>query len=118
VSSHVDTPAFDTRFARLQGTQHMERAFILLLPVGKPALCIIAYLTSIQSKYARSCCRLLDGEVPEHEFQPSPFFAEQLCAFELWLDAGSQRRRPPEQLPIVLQASADMTPTRRYDCTQ
>ena len=53
-------------------------------------------------------CRLLDGEVSEHEFQPSPFFAEQLCAFELWLDAGSQRRRPPEQLPIVLQASVDM----------
>ena len=43
--------------------------------------------------------------MPEHEFQPSPFFAEQLCAFELWLDAGSQRRRPPEQLPIVLQAA-------------
>lgn len=41
--------------------------------------------------------------MPEHEFQPSPFFAEQLCAFELWLEAGSQRRRPPEQLPIVLQ---------------
>jgi len=48
-------------------------------------------------------CRLLEGDVPEHEFQPSPFFAEQLRAFELWLEAGSQRRRPPEQLPIVLQ---------------
>ena len=47
--------------------------------------------------------RLLEGDNPEQEFQPSPFFAEQLRAFELWLEAGSQRRRPPEQLPIVLQ---------------
>lgn len=39
------------------------------------------------------------------EFQPSPFFAEQLRAFELWLEHGSQQKRPPEQLPIVLQAS-------------
>lgn len=41
------------------------------------------------------------------EFQPSPFFAEQLRAFELWLEHGSQKKRPPEQLPIVLQASVD-----------
>jgi regulatory associated protein of mTOR len=52
--------------------------------------------------------------VPEHEFQPSPFFAEQLCAFELWLDAGSQRRRPPEQLPIVLQVQCCRGP---WGCT-
>lgn len=88
------------------------------LTSDSPALCITAYPASLQRKYARSCCRLLDGEVPEHEFQPSPFFAEQLCAFELWLDAGSQRRRPPEQLPIVLQASADISTTRRYSCTR
>lgn len=37
------------------------------------------------------------------EFKPSPFFTEQLTAFEVWLDHGSERKKPPEQLPIVLQ---------------
>lgn len=37
------------------------------------------------------------------EFKPSPFFTEQLAAFEMWLDHGSERKKPPEQLPIVLQ---------------
>ena len=37
------------------------------------------------------------------EFQPSPFFSEQLTAFELWLEHGSKDKKPPEQLPIVLQ---------------
>ncbi|KAG2614530.1 hypothetical protein PVAP13_3NG256201 [Panicum virgatum] len=40
---------------------------------------------------------------PNAEFQPSPFFTEQLTAFEVWLDHGSQDKKPPEQLPIVLQ---------------
>nr|XP_053641674.1 regulatory-associated protein of mTOR-like isoform X1 [Cherax quadricarinatus] len=33
----------------------------------------------------------------------SPFFEEQLTAFQVWLDLGHERRHPPEQLPIVLQ---------------
>jgi regulator-associated protein of mTOR len=40
---------------------------------------------------------------PSTEFQPSPFFTEQLTAFEVWLDHGSEHKKPPEQLPIVLQ---------------
>ncbi|XP_057866862.1 regulatory-associated protein of TOR 1 isoform X1 [Cryptomeria japonica] len=40
---------------------------------------------------------------PNTEFQPSPFFTEQLTAFEVWLEHGSERKKPPEQLPIVLQ---------------
>jgi len=40
---------------------------------------------------------------PNAEFQPSPFFTEQLTAFEVWLDHGSENKKPPEQLPIVLQ---------------
>ncbi len=40
---------------------------------------------------------------PAAEFQPSPFFSDQLTAFELWLSSGSRERAPPEQLPIVLQ---------------
>ncbi|KAL7169522.1 hypothetical protein ACSBR2_034536 [Camellia fascicularis] len=42
-------------------------------------------------------------EDPNSDFQPSPFFTEQLTAFEVWLDHGSQHKKPPEQLPIVLQ---------------
>ncbi|KAK8619393.1 hypothetical protein V6N13_133355 [Hibiscus sabdariffa] len=42
-------------------------------------------------------------EEPTAEFQPSPFFTEQLTAFEVWLDHGSEHKKPPEQLPIVLQ---------------
>ncbi|XP_062201738.1 regulatory-associated protein of TOR 1-like isoform X2 [Phragmites australis] len=40
---------------------------------------------------------------PNVEFQPSPFFTEQLTAFEIWLDHGSEEKKHPEQLPIVLQ---------------
>ncbi|KAI9116038.1 hypothetical protein K1719_012968 [Acacia pycnantha] len=42
-------------------------------------------------------------ENPNVEFQPSTFFTEQLTAFEVWLDHGSEHKKPPEQLPIVLQ---------------
>lgn len=33
----------------------------------------------------------------------SPFFTEQLQAFEVWLNAGPVGRKAPDQLPIVLQ---------------
>lgn len=36
-------------------------------------------------------------------FQPSRFFAEQLTAFEVWLQFGSSSKPPPQQLPMVLQ---------------
>lgn len=45
---------------------------------------------------------LLSGD-PEAEFVPSPFFTDQLTAFEVWLEYGNQNDAPPEQLPIVLQ---------------
>ncbi|KAL8141036.1 hypothetical protein V2J09_007057 [Rumex salicifolius] len=45
--------------------------------------------------------RSLIGD-PSAEFQPSPFFTDQLTAFEVWLDHGSEHKKPPEQLPIVL----------------
>ncbi|KAL1423394.1 hypothetical protein MTO96_021151 [Rhipicephalus appendiculatus] len=38
-----------------------------------------------------------------HPFQHSPFFAQQLTAFQVWLTFGSEQSAPPEQLPIVLQ---------------
>ncbi|KAL0035168.1 hypothetical protein WJX79_004418 [Trebouxia sp. C0005] len=51
---------------------------------------------------------MLESEV-EVEFQPSPFFNEQLTAFELWLEHGSDEKKPPEQLPIVLQVLLSQT---------
>ncbi|KAK2586076.1 hypothetical protein KPH14_008365 [Odynerus spinipes] len=39
----------------------------------------------------------------EEQFVHSPFFEEQLTAFQVWLTLGSKNRNPPEQLPIVLQ---------------
>ncbi|EGC38984.1 hypothetical protein DICPUDRAFT_148338 [Dictyostelium purpureum] len=40
---------------------------------------------------------------PNAEFKSSPFFSEQLTAFEVWLEFGSEQKEPPAQLPIVLQ---------------
>eukprot|EP00898_Chlorokybus_atmophyticus_P006828 jgi/Chlat1/7146/Chrsp57S06820 len=40
---------------------------------------------------------------PNVQFEPSPFFTEQLTAFDVWLEHGSEKKQPPEQLPIVLQ---------------
>ena len=36
-------------------------------------------------------------------FRHSSFFTEQLTAFEVWLEYASEEKRPPEQLPIILQ---------------
>jgi Flp pilus assembly protein TadB len=36
-------------------------------------------------------------------FRHCSFFTEQLTAFEVWLDYASKDKKPPEQLPIVLQ---------------
>lgn len=36
-------------------------------------------------------------------YQNSPFFEDQLTAFQVWLERGSEECEPPEQLPIVLQ---------------
>ncbi|CAK1546886.1 unnamed protein product [Leptosia nina] len=49
----------------------------------------------------------LPGLVAERSlhYKHSPFFRDQLTAFQLWLDLGewSVSRAPPEQLPMVLQ---------------
>lgn len=37
------------------------------------------------------------------EYEFSPFFTDQLTAFEVWLEYGAETKKPPEQLPIVLQ---------------
>lgn len=43
------------------------------------------------------------NETAPATYIPSAFFTEQLTAFEVWLERASMSRRPPEQLPIVLQ---------------
>ena len=44
-----------------------------------------------------------DTERDELLYTPNPFFEDQMTAFEVWLDLDSHGRRPPEQLPVVLQ---------------
>lgn len=46
---------------------------------------------------------------PAAEYAPSSFFSEQLTAFEVWLEFGSEDKSPPEQLPIVLQVLLSQT---------
>jgi hypothetical protein len=45
-------------------------------------------------------------EDSSYEYQNSTFFAEQLTAFEVWLEFGGETKKPPEQLPIVLQVTS------------
>ncbi|KAF0700295.1 Aste57867_9173 [Aphanomyces stellatus] len=55
---------------------------------------------------AETCLSQLHGPVslgPEIAFHHSRFFAEQLTAFEVWLQFGSPSKPPPPQLPIILQ---------------
>ena len=42
-------------------------------------------------------------EPPTYLYAHSSFFADQLTAFELWLQFGAADGKPPEQLPVVLQ---------------
>jgi regulator-associated protein of mTOR len=45
--------------------------------------------------------KVLSGEA---DFEHSPFFADQLTAFEVWLKMGCEGQcQPPQQLPVVLQ---------------
>ncbi|KAF5293532.1 hypothetical protein FQA39_LY03017 [Lamprigera yunnana] len=44
--------------------------------------------------------RMINNDEP---YQHLAFFEEQLTAFQVWLELGSEDRYPPEQLPIVLQ---------------
>lgn len=47
---------------------------------------------------------------PSINYKPSSFFAEQLTAFEMWLDYGhKEKKHPPQQLPIVLQVLLSQT---------
>ncbi|KAL0318163.1 UNVERIFIED_CONTAM: Regulatory-associated protein of TOR 1 [Sesamum calycinum] len=71
-------------------------------------ICCIFYPCALRDAWdmaAEICLAQLPTlvENPNAEFQPSPFFTEQLTAFEVWLDHGSEHKKPPEQLPIVLQ---------------
>ncbi|KAL2315196.1 Target of rapamycin complex 1 subunit mip1 [Schizosaccharomyces pombe] len=48
---------------------------------------------------------MLDAESKgiAYEYKHSTFFSEQLTAFEVWLSQGLISRKPPDQLPLVLQ---------------
>jgi hypothetical protein len=53
----------------------------------------------------------------EAEFEPSPFFSDQLTAFEVWLSMQPPDgpEEPPEQLPIVLQVDPLCTSRLSFD---
>ncbi|KAK9500893.1 hypothetical protein O3M35_002064 [Rhynocoris fuscipes] len=75
-------------------------------PVSCPAL-PQTYQHSMWSSWdlALDMClaQLPDVLESEDNFKNSKFFEHQLTAFEVWLKFGSEKRSPPEQLPIVLQ---------------
>ena len=64
-----------------------------------------------------ACCRVLvvvlrDPQIAdrnptvntnEARLTAIPFFADQLTAFEVWLQFSWNEGKPPEQLPVVLQ---------------
>nr|CCA15283.1 predicted protein putative [Albugo laibachii Nc14] len=55
---------------------------------------------SRQAKPRHMALSTLQGD---RQVEPSRFFAEQLTAFEIWLQFGSSAKPPPQQLPMVLQ---------------
>eukprot|EP00742_Colponemidia_sp_Colp-10_P007526 GILJ01008112.1.p1 GENE.GILJ01008112.1~~GILJ01008112.1.p1 ORF type:complete len:1472 (-),score=223.61 GILJ01008112.1:233-4648(-) len=60
---------------------------------------------------AELCLSQLPTLLSNHnaEYRFSPFFTEQLTAFAVWLEFGSEQKKPPEQLPIVLQVLLSQT---------
>lgn len=63
-------------------------------------------LAIVYEIYNRVIANSILMKVHNYVFSPSqhsPFFAEQLTAFQVWLTMGVENRNPPEQLPIVLQ---------------
>lgn len=71
---------------------------------------LIIFLLSHITCLSTGLSQLPSGNEPVPEvFRPSPFFSEQLTAFEVWLEFGSETKRPPEQLPVVLQVLLSQT---------
>ena len=52
---------------------------------------------------------ILGDQTLDYKF--SSFFTDQLTAFEVWLEFGAESKKPPEQLPIVLQVRSPF-----FDC--
>ncbi|GBP30764.1 Regulatory-associated protein of mTOR [Eumeta japonica] len=76
-------------------------------PVSSPALPSLAghplwqaWDQTLDLALAQLPAMLSEEAVP---YEHSPFFREQLTAFQVWLDLGSPQRPPPDQLPMVLQ---------------
>ncbi|KAG6536498.1 hypothetical protein ZIOFF_001556 [Zingiber officinale] len=64
----------------------------------------------LSEEEAEVCLKLLLNEANEalisafsKRGNTSPFFTKQLTAFEVWLAHGSEHKKLPEQLPVVLQ---------------
>uniref|UniRef100_A0A452GKV6 Regulatory-associated protein of mTOR n=1 Tax=Gopherus agassizii TaxID=38772 RepID=A0A452GKV6_9SAUR len=82
----LDTLPITTRISGCEGMKGFW-FFVHLFCKGKPSIQPQNYIF----------------ELPAFFIGHSPFFAEQLTAFQVWLTMGVENRNPPEQLPIVLQ---------------
>lgn len=80
----------------------MQVRFLILMDYGELLQCTVHGVDICKIKRDLICRTSV--------LQPSPFFTEQLTAFEVWLEHGSERKKPPEQLPIVLQVSHHTVP--------
>ncbi len=65
--------------------------------------CFVLFFRQAWDLAVDICLSQLPALLNGAEYKHSPFFAEQLTAFQVWLTMGSEIREPPEQLPIVLQ---------------
>ncbi|KAG8468461.1 hypothetical protein KFE25_013544 [Diacronema lutheri] len=68
-----------------------------------------AWDLAVEASLAQLPPLLAAGDGPRPAFRFSTFFAEQLTAFEVWLQFGARNRSTPEQLPVVLQVLLSQT---------
>ena len=84
----------------LQGTVYKTGSVVNAAEAGAASFGV--YLSTRPERTPRQA-KVPQAVVAKPEFQACTFFTEQLTAFEVWLENASGDKRPPEQLPIVLQ---------------
>jgi len=60
-------------------------------------------ILAIPNASSHAHAKQVSGQSKPLKFVNSTFYSNQLTAFEVWLEFGSETKQPPEQLPIVLQ---------------
>ncbi len=110
-------PTLNAEIARLQAAGHDLTSAMNLTPSCLPGNRIMQQLSLRYTVYGRQQELTLNSDVfsatttdpvaplPDRRNQKLffPFFADQLAAFETWLQQADSGRAPPPQLPIILQ---------------